>query len=46
MHHVREEQEGKIIHAYDMENSTGIEGTVACDIAVLIFSNGVVEAYA
>ena len=46
MHHVREEQEGKIIHAYDMANNTGIEGTLVCDIAVLIFSNGLVDAYA
>ena len=46
MHHVKEEQEGKIIHAHDMANSTGIEGTVACDIAVLIFSTGLVEACA
>ena len=44
MHHVKEEQEGKIIGAYDMANNTGIKGTVACDIAILFLFNGVVEA--
>ena len=46
MHHVKEEQEGNSIHAHDMANSTGIEGTVACDIAVLCLSNGLIEACA
>ena len=43
MYHVREEQEKKIIHVCDMANSSFIEGTVACDIAVAIIIDGSVE---
>ena len=45
MCYAREEQEKKIIHGYDMGNSSAIGGSIACDIAEPILSDGYIEAF-
>ena len=45
MYYARKEQEKKSIHGYDMTNSSAIRGTVACDIAEPILSDGYIEAF-